>query len=98
MIIEFFQFLICLSKMCTVGAKKKKGQGKDNPGTSAAVQIIMFNQYASQEANLYLQYKFFFLKHNQMYTLIVRLEALHHNSTICFTYTKTPSQGDINHQ
>lgn len=41
--------------MCTVGAKKKKkGQGKDNPGTSAAVQIIMFNQYASQEANLYL--------------------------------------------
>lgn len=33
-----------------------------------------------------------------MYTLIVRLEALHHNSTICYTYTKTPSQGDINHK
>lgn len=40
--------------MCTVGAKKKEEQDKDNPGTSAAVQIIMFNQYASQEANLYL--------------------------------------------
>lgn len=40
--------------MCAVGAKKKEEQGKDNPGTSAAVQIIMFNQYASQEANLYL--------------------------------------------
>lgn len=40
--------------MCAVGATKTKEQGKDNPGTSAAVQIIMFNQYASQEANLYL--------------------------------------------
>lgn len=40
--------------MCAVGATKKKEQDKDNPGTSAAVQIIMFNQYASQEANLYL--------------------------------------------
>lgn len=40
--------------MCTVGATTKKEQGKDNPGTSAAVQIIMFNQYASQEANSYL--------------------------------------------
>lgn len=39
----------------------------------------------------------FFKKHNHMYTLIVRLEALHRNSTICFTCTITPSQGDINH-
>lgn len=40
--------------MYSWGKKKKEAQGKDNPGTSAAVQIIMFNQYASQEANLYL--------------------------------------------
>lgn len=38
--------------MCAVEAKKE--HGKDNPNTSAAVQIIMINQYASQEANSYL--------------------------------------------
>lgn len=37
--------------MCAVGATKTKNRAKITP---AAVQIIMFNQYASQEANLYL--------------------------------------------